>query len=70
MDALFHLTFVSTLSEEDFLSHINGDDDPFKHADYTDKYQLSAFFSEFLYNMCDLLVVAYMLNTAHLYVAW
>ena len=64
------MVFLSSLAEEDFLKLIMPSDDPYKYADYTDKYQMSAFFSEFIWNFCDLLLVAYLLNVAHLYVAW
>ena len=42
-------------------------DDPYRHTDYTGKYQMAAFFSDFIWSALDLIFLAYMLNTAHIY---
>ena len=66
-DGLFHLTFLASLSEEDFLKFTRPVDDPYRHTDYTGKYQMAAFFSAFIWNCLDLLLMAYLLNEAHIY---
>ena len=58
---------LATLSEEDFFKRFRNPNDPYRHADYSGKYQMAAFFSAFLLGCLDLLVYAYFLNVAHIY---
>ena len=37
-DAVAHLIFLATLSEEDFFKYTRGKNDPYKHSDYSGKY--------------------------------
>ena len=66
-DGLFHLVFMASLSEEDFFTYFRSADDPYRHTDYSGKYQLSAFFSVFIWECINLFVVAYVLNVSHIY---
>ena len=67
---MLHLVFMASLSEEDFFQYIRSPNDPYKHSDYSGKYQLSAFFSVFIWEIVNILVVAYVLNVVHIYSIW
>ena len=64
---MLHLCFLASLNEDDFLQLMRPQDDPYRHTDYTGKYQMAAFFSDFIWSALDLIFLAYMLNTAHIY---
>ena len=66
-DGTVHLIFLATLSEEDFFKKFRSSSDPYRHADYSGKYQMAAFFSAFIFGCLDLLIYAYFLNVAHVY---
>ena len=69
-DSIVRLAYLASLSEDDYLSYLHPAGDSYRHADYNDKYQMSAFFADFIWSLLDLMLIAYMLNVAHLYTTW